>query len=295
MVTRRTFLALAGAAAGSFACRRVGETAPDPDAHAAAVRAAIDRAGGLDFVKRGDRVLLKVNTNSGDLFPYSTSPTTVRLVARALIAAGATVTVGDRSFWGDSDTAGNLEANGIAGATRDAGAKLAVFDDDVEWVEIDPQLVPHWKPPFRLPRLAVDADHVINLACLKTHFIAGVTLGLKNWLGLVHATDRKRPGNLRTHDPDLIHHQIADVHRALAPRLTVIDGYRALIAGGPTRRDGSPATADLHLVLAGRDRVALDIEAIAVLQRHAPKSEAIHRTPPDKHPTILAARAAKLA
>jgi uncharacterized protein (DUF362 family) len=294
VLTRRRLLGLAAAGAVA-ACARRDLAPPAGDPHLAALTAALDAAGGLAFVRRGDRVLLKVNTNSGDPFPYSTSPTTVRAIARALIAAGAKVSVGDRSFWGDDDTAGNLEANGIAGATRDAKAKLVVFDDDVDWVEIDPKLVPHWKPPFRLPRIAVEADHVINLACLKTHFISGVTLGLKNLLGLVNATDRKRPGNLRTHDAQLIHHQIADVHRAITPRLTVIDGYRALIAGGPTRRDGTPATADLGIVLAGKDRVALEVSAIAVLQKHAVRGEAIHATTPDKHPTILAARAAGIA
>jgi uncharacterized protein (DUF362 family) len=283
---------LAGAA--TMACRDRSEAAPRAADHAKQVLAAIERAGGLGFVKRGDRVLLKVNTNSGDPFPYSTSPVTVKAIAGALIAAGAKVTVGDRSFWGDDDTAGNLEANGIAGATREAGAKLVVFDR-VEWVEIDPKLVPHWKPPFRLPRIAVEAQHVINLACAKTHFISGVTLGLKNMLGLVHAEDRARPGNLRSHDARLIHHQIADVNRALATRFTVIDGYRSLISGGPTRRDGSPAIADLGVVLAGRERVALDVAAIALLQKHAPRSEAVHRTAPDKHPTILAARAGGIA
>jgi uncharacterized protein (DUF362 family) len=296
MFTRRNVLGLFAGAAATIACRdRSSNAAPRSAEHAKQVRAAIERAGGLGFVKRGERVLLKVNTNSGDPFPYSTSPVTVKTIANVLIAAGAHVMVGDRSFWGDRDTAGNLEANGIAGATRDAGAKLVVFDDGIEWVEIDPKLVPHWKPPFRLPRIAMEAHHVINLACAKTHFISGVTLGLKNFLGLVHAEDRARPGNLRSHDADLIHHQIVDVHRAIAPRLTVIDGYRALIAGGPTRRDGTPATADLGVVLAGRDRVAVDIAAIALLQKHAPKHEAIHRTTPERHPTIVAARSGRIA
>jgi uncharacterized protein (DUF362 family) len=293
MLTRRSVLGLFAGAAATMACRDRSSHAAPRD-HAKQVLAAIDRAGGLGFVKRGERVLLKVNTNSGDPFPYSTSPITVKAIASALIAAGAHVTVGDRSFWGDGDTAGNLEANGIAAATRDAGATLVVFDR-VEWIEIDPKLVPHWRPPFRLPRIAIEAEHVINLACAKTHFISGVTLGLKNLLGLVRAEDRARPGNLRTHDAALIHHQIADVNRAIAPRLTVIDGYRALIAGGPTRRDGSPAIADLGVVLAGRERVALDIAAIALLQKHAPASEAIHRTTPDKHPTIVAARTGGIA
>ena len=219
-------LRLAVGSAAGFACRGFGDAdaGPDPTDHVNRLRAALEGAGGLGFVRRGQRVLLKVNTNSGDRFPYSTSPTTVHTVASALIAAGAEVTVGDRSFWGDDGTAGNLEANGIAAATREAKAKLVVFDDGIDWIEIDPKLVPHWRPPFRLPRIAVEADHVINLACLKAHFISGVTLGLKNLLGLVNAEDRKRPGNLRSHDVQLIHHQIADVQRAIMPRLTVIDG-----------------------------------------------------------------------
>jgi len=300
MLTRRHVLGLFGSAAAAIACRRtaLGEATPRDASrtdHEQQVLAAIERAGGLGFVKRGDRVLLKVNTNSGDPFPYSTSPITVRAVASALVASGAHVTVGDRSFWGDDDTAGNLEANGIAAATRAAGADLVVFDDKIDWAEIDPKQVPHWRPPFRVPRIAVDADHVINLACMKTHFITGATLGLKNLLGLVRAEDRARPGNLRTHEAGRIHHQITDVNRVIAPRLTVIDGYRALIAGGPTHRDGAPQFADLRAVLAGSDRVALDASAIALLQRHAPASEAIHDTTPDEHPTIAAARAGGIA
>jgi uncharacterized protein (DUF362 family) len=293
MITRRNFLGLGVVAASTLACRR--SATAETDDHARAVREAIERAGGLGFVKRGDKVLLKVNTNSGDRYPYSTSPITVHAIASTLVAAGAVVAVGDRSFWGDDDTKGNLEANGIADAARSAGAKVVVFDDAVDWVEIDPALVRHWKPPFRLPRMAVEATHVINLACAKTHFISGATLGLKNWLGLVHAKDRARPGNLKTHDADLIHHQIVDVHRALSPRLTVIDGYRALVGGGPTPHNGKIAFADARVVLAGRDRVALDVAGIALLQKYAGAHEAIHKTAPDKHPTIVAARAARLA
>jgi uncharacterized protein (DUF362 family) len=258
------------------------------------LRDALDRAGGLDFVSRGDTVVLKVNTNSGDPYPFSTSPTAIRVIAGALVEAGARVIVGDRSFWGDDDTAGNLAANGIAAATRAAGAELLVFDDKIDWVEIDADRVPSWRPPFHLPRVVVEADHVINLAVAKTHFITGVTLGLKNMLGVVRAQDRARPGNLRVHHDELIHRQIADVNRVIAPRLTVIDGYRSLISGGPTRHDGEPSFADTRTIFAGKDRVALDVAAIRLLQRHAPADEAVHRTAPDEHPTIVAARAAKI-
>lgn len=299
MVTRRDVLSLGvtSAALTAFRCKPAASPAPDAS-HRAALDAAIAAAGGLDFVRRGDRVLLKVNTNSGDPYPYSTSPDVVRWIAEELRDRGALVTVGDRSFWGDSDTRGNLEANGIARATRDAGATLAVFDDEGDWVAVDEALVPSWRPPVHLPRAAVEADHVFNLACAKTHFITGCTLGLKNLLGLVRARDRRRDGNLRVHHDELIHRQIADVNRAIAPRLTIIDGWRALVSGGPTPESGArPTIVDAGVVLAGRarERVALDIAAIELLQRHAPASEAIHATPAAEHPTIVAARAAGLA
>jgi uncharacterized protein (DUF362 family) len=291
MVTRRTFLRLTAAGTAAGCARTVA--APQHESHDAALAAAIEGAGGLDDVRRGDRVLLKVNTNSGDPYPYSTSPAVVAWLAAALVDRGARVSVGDRSFWGDDDTLGNLERNGIAAAARGAGADVVVFDDDAEWVAVDPDLVPSWRPPVHLPRLAVEADHVLNLACAKTHFITGCTLGLKNLLGLVRATDRRRDGNLRVHHDELIHVQIADVNRAITPRLTVVDGWRALVSGGPTPHSGNvPTFADARVVLAGRDRCAVDTAAIELLQRHAPADEAIHDLPAHRHPTIVAARAA---
>jgi uncharacterized protein (DUF362 family) len=299
MLDRRRFLGLAAAGALAACTRRPPpprrDAAGDGDPHLAALEAALAAAGGLGFVRRGDRVLLKVNTNSGDPYPYSTSPAVVRRLAEELADRGAAVTVGDPSFWGDGDTAGNLEANGIAPAARAAGAAVVVFDDDGDWVAVDEALVPSWRPPVHLPRLAVDADHVLNLACAKTHFITGCTLGLKNLLGLVRARDRRRDGNLRVHHDELIHRQIADVNRAITPRLTVVDGYRALVSGGPTPDSGAaPTIVETGVVLAGASRITVDIDAIALLQRHAPDREPIHATAPDAHPTVQAARAVGL-
>lgn len=68
----------------------------------------------------------------------------------------------------------------------------------------------------------------------ETHFITGVTLGLKNTLRLRSRDDRARPGNLRTHHRDCIHLQIAELHCALPISFTIIDGYDALVTGGPS-------------------------------------------------------------
>ena len=138
-----------------------------------------------------------------------------------------------------------------------------------EWTELDPRLVPHWVAPVRVPTLAFKADQLINLACAKTHFITGVTLGLKNTLGLVCADDRAREGNLRSHDPSRIHQQYAEIHAALPVSFTVIDGFDALVSGGPTPGSGAPPKiVRTGVVLASRDAHAVEAEGRALLAKH---------------------------
>jgi uncharacterized protein (DUF362 family) len=243
-----------------------------PGSHERAIENAVERAGGLPAVPRGGLVVLKVNSNSGDPAPYSSSPTLVRWVASAYVKQGARVLVGDRSFWGDTDTAGNLVRNGIAPAARAAGATCIAFEHDtVEWKELRPEALPTWVAPVRVPKAVFEASAVINLACAKTHFITGVTLGLKNALGFVHADDRARDGNLRVHRRERIHRQTAELHRALPFSFTIIDGFDALVTGGPTPTSGAPPTlVRTGLVLASRDAHAVEQEGRALLASWAP-------------------------
>lgn len=259
-----------------FSRRAVLQAAPAvalrSGSHEEAIERAVERAGGLPSVPRGGLVVLKVNSNSGDPAPYSSSPTLVAWVARAYVKQGVRVLVGDRSFWGDLDTAGNLERNGIAPAARAVGATAVAFENDtVKWRALPAEALPSWVAPVRVPSAVFEANAVINLACAKTHFITGVTLGLKNVLGFVHADDRARPGNLRTHARERIHLQIAELHRALPIAFTIIDGYDALVTGGPTPSSGAPPTiVRAGVVLASRDAHAVEVEGRALLASWAP-------------------------
>jgi uncharacterized protein (DUF362 family) len=264
------------------------------DDHLATLARAIELVGGLGT---GATALIKVNTNSGDPYPYSSSPAAVSWLTKQLRARGARVVVGDRSFWGDRDTAGNLEANGIAGAARDAGAEVLAFEPDAtEWLELAPGLVPTWVAPVRVPRLAIEADVLVNLACMKTHFITGATLTMKNLLGIVHPDDRRREGNLRTHHHDRIHVQVREIHAALqATRarrgLDVIDGHRALVSGGPTPGSGAEPTIESpRVVVASTSRVGCDVFGLALLRRHALASEEVMQAAPWHGPILQAAR-----
>ena len=266
-----------------------GETDDD---YLAALDNALAETIGLSFIQPGDTVYFKVNCNNGDLYPHSTQPTLIRELANRCRDLGATrIIVGDRSFWGDPNTAGNMEANGVAGAARDAEAELYVFDDDtVDWVGFTEDQAPAWAGGFRLPLPVVEADHIINLPLVKTHFITGFTMSLKNALGLPHPLDRSRAGNLDVHRKPNIYHQSAEVNQYITPSLNILDGFYALITGGPTRREPpGPSYAEPRVFIASTDRIATDVTGIAVLQTVSPDTEEVTQYHAWDNPQITAA------
>jgi len=133
---------------------------------------------------------------------------------------------------------------------------------------------------------------------VKTHFIAQITMSLKICLGLVHADDRKRAGNLQTHDTKVLYKQVAQINKGFTPSLVVMDGYKAVISGGPTVADkppGAPSTwkggvvGDPKTFIVSTDRVAADVAGIALLQTLSPAYELVTKTAPFQNPMIVAA------
>lgn len=269
-----------------------------------ALEAALKETIGLGMIKAGQSVYLRVNSNSGDVYPYSTAPETIIKIGGMLRDIGVTdIRVGDRSFWGDQDTEGNLVANGITDAAKKIGSTAKVYDDSVDWMTLKAGDHPNWNGTVRLPVPVTSADHQIILSCVKTHFISQFTMSLKIALGLVHADDRARTGNLKTHDTNVLYKQIAQINRAITPSLVVQDGYSAVISGGPTVRDkpsGAPSTwkggitGDPKVFIVSTDRIAADVAGIAVLQTLSPAYEAINKSKPFANPQIQAAIAAGL-
>ena len=267
-----------------------------------ALQAALAETVGLSIIKPGQSVYLRVNSNSGDVYPYSTSPDTLSDIIALLKAIGVTdIRVGDRSFWGDTDTAGNLVSNGITPAAKKAGIKTFVFDDDIDWVTLPAGSVPNWTGTVRIPEPVTSADHQIILSVVKTHFISTITMSLKISLGLVHADDRSRAGNLKNHDTAVLYKQVAQINKGITPSLVVMDGYEAVISGGPTVNDkpaGAPANwkggvaGNPKVFIVSTDRIAADVAGIAVLQTVSPAYEAVNKTKPFANPMIKAAIAA---
>ena len=276
------------------------------DDHLMAAERALAETAGFDFVQRGQRVYLKVNTNSGDPFPYSTSPDMIRWVVSKLRDRGAEVFIGDRSFWGDRNTMANFRRNGIADVAQELGVDLQVFGDtrqgdaasvSVDWMDLpmdDTMLGARsafWDGEMRVPVMVAQADHIINMACVKTHFIATFTMSMKNIIGIINPADRARPNNLGGHAGNVggrLYRQVAFMNKALpTSSLVVLDGWEALITGGPTtslmeRPSGAPAnfmplTTSPRVVIISRDRLAADLTGVGLLRLLSPSYEPVVR------------------
>ncbi|MFN7974624.1 MAG: DUF362 domain-containing protein [Acidobacteriota bacterium] len=106
----------------------------------------------------------------------------------------------------------------------------------------------------KVSREVLDADLLVNLPKLKTHFEAGLTACLKNLMGtLVGQTHKKM-----THQS--LAANILNLNEAVRPRLHVLDAVIAMEGLGPTR--GTPR--NLGLLLAGGDPFVLDLVAARV-------------------------------
>jgi uncharacterized protein (DUF362 family) len=227
----------------------------------AAVREAVRIAGGLSFIEAGQTVVLKPNCVSANLPPYTTEPAVIAAVIGLCYERGAgLVRVVERSFC-PRDTRDALEQTGILAAAEDAGAEVvALSDDDKDWALVTPKGLTWWTAGFRVPRAAVEADHVIGIPVLKTHNLANYTLSIKNFVGYLFCEDR-----VALHFDGDFHQRVAELVMGLRPAFHVLDATQALLSGGPLKAEGDLLAAP-GLVLASADPVALDATGIALLR-----------------------------
>ncbi len=270
------------------------------DDHIMAAELALQETAGFDFVQSGQRVYLKVNTNSGDEFPYSTSPDMIRWVVGKIRERGGEAFVGDRSFFGDRNTARNFRDNGLAAVCEELGVELTVFGDpatdsaasSVDWMDLPGEIEglgarsAYWTGTMRIPAMVATADHIVAMPCVKTHFIATYTMSMKNQIGIINPQDRSLAGNLGNHSTasDKLYRQVAFMNKA-GPNvsLVVLDGWQSLVSGGPLPSNAPPRApagwvaqvSDPRVVIISRDRVAADLTGVALLKTLSPSYEAI--------------------
>jgi len=212
--------------------------------------------GGIEtFIKKGDRVLLKVNAAfaSPPALSATTNPQLIEEVARLCYAAGASlVSVTDNPI---NDPASCFTLTGIEGAAKRAGAKVILPEEGL-FAPLSVEggsLIRDW-PVLYKPLL--NADKLIGIAPVKDHHRSGASMTMKNWYGLL--------GGRRNIFHQDIHNIIKELAVMVKPTLVILDGTVSMMTNGPT----GGSLSDLKqtsTMIAGTDQVAIDTYGATLL------------------------------
>ena len=236
--------------------------------------AGLEQLGGLIRLPiPGKRVLIKPNVVNDRPPPSTTNPLVVEAVIQSVRSAGGgEITVADSSGLIRFPTKANLAATGMQAAAARQGAKVLALEDQ-GWVGVEPPGATVLRR-YYVSKPLYEADLVINVPVIKTHRFAHYSCSLKNWVGIVHPHNRPSVTFLSGH----WHERIAELNLAVHPHLTVADGTKIMIEGGPT--SGTPAQADLLLI--SGDRIALDVTALALLRSYGQWPKIMEGSPWDQ-------------
>jgi uncharacterized protein (DUF362 family) len=213
----------------------------------AAARRAVDELGGIRrFVARGDVVVVKPNAgwDRTPEFAATTNPEVVAALVRLSLEAGAKrVKILDYPV---NDARRCYRQSGILDAATAAGAEV-VYPDSRKFrdMKIGGGTIKSWPMYTEV----VEADRIINVPIAKTHGTSTLTLGMKNWMGVM--------GGWRGRIHQRIHESLVDVSLFLKPSLVVLDAVRILTDNGPQGGDLADVKR-LDTVIAGADQVAVD-------------------------------------
>jgi uncharacterized protein (DUF362 family) len=322
-VSRREVLAGASAVLGGLAVNRRAQARPAPVSTVAVARCRsyqedlvarlgtmFDQIGGIGPLVKGKTVALKLNlTGQPQRFPidpalpYRTQPDTVLATAHLLARAGARrIRILETFFPAGQDMALWARYQLDIQAINNVGCK-------VEWENA--QNLGHGKkyvrvkvpsqaflfPAYELNHSFVDCDTYVSLSKLKNHWIAGVTMALKNNFGITPcslyggdcgASGNENPTKERApvchsgttptpsgvpveldasspRDPGYrVPRIVADLAQVRPIDLAIVDGVES-IRGGEGAWNPGVQKITPGLLLAGKNPVCVDAVSMAVM------------------------------
>lgn len=217
---------------------------------------AMNGYGGMKrFISRNDRVLVKPNIgfDRAPNLAATTNPGLIAAIVRLCIEAGAKeVRVLDRTA---NEPRRCYSTSGIAEAAKGAGAVVMYTKDEkVKECKINGNVLTRW--PVLID--ALEVDKIINVPIAKVHSLTGLTLGMKNWFGVI--------GGERAQLHQEIHQVIPELSSIFTPALVVLDATRILTRNGPTGGDES-FVKRLDTIIVGQDQVAVDAYGATLFDR----------------------------
>jgi uncharacterized protein (DUF362 family) len=190
------------------------------------LRRALAALGGMEkFVSPGARVVIKPNicvAYHSYEYAATTNPWVVGGLVKLCLEAGAnSVRVMDSPFGGTAKKA--YAVSGIGEQVKAAGGEMV----DMPRFQYVSTSIPNGQDLRQADIFdeVLKADVLIDVPIAKHHSLAGLSLGMKNLMGVIQ-------------DRSAIHRnlgqRLADLSSLLRPTLTVVDAVRILMAGGPT-------------------------------------------------------------
>ena len=215
---------------------------------------AVGLIGGFSkVVEKGDEIWLKPNFNTGDPPPGSSDPEFVKAVIELLFEHGASRVILGESSMLSLSTRKVLKETGMLEKAEKAGAEVVVFDEG-EWKAVNTG--GKYLETVSLPETALKAKKLVYACCMKTHRFAKFTLSLKLAVGFMKPRERVAL-HLRH-----LEEKVADLNLVVHPDLIIMDGRTCFISGGPA----SGELRNPHVVLASGDRIAIDLEALKIIE-----------------------------
>jgi uncharacterized protein (DUF362 family) len=248
-----------------------------------AVEEAIELLGGMAEIARGkERIMLKPNLVA-PLPEATTKLPVMRALVRLMRAAHKDTTIGE----GSAAAPPFNVRNDITFRTSDkdllSGLQQKVFDElgytefgrthKVPLVNLHLGELVDVKVPdvilfdtLTLHRSLIETDLLCSVPMMKTHVLAGVTLGLKNLIGVypgaVYQAERGAMHDRAVSvEPSGTVAPILDMARANKLGLVVIDGSSAMEGNGPT--DGT--VVPMETIIAGTNPLAADMVAASLM------------------------------
>ncbi len=218
----------------------------------AALETIIDRLGGLDWVRPGMRVGIKLNLCAARKPEQAatTHPALAAELTRMLTERGAVAVLGDSP--GEPFTAAvinrlytvcGMEAAEKAGGelNRNFGHRTVSFPEAVTIKS------------FEYCDWLSECDEIISFSKLKSHGLMGMTAAVKNLYGCIPGTV-KSEYHFRYPDPTAFVNMLVDLNEYVRPRLHLCDAVEIMEGNGPTQ--GTPR--HMGALLAGTDPYELD-------------------------------------
>jgi uncharacterized protein (DUF362 family)/Pyruvate/2-oxoacid:ferredoxin oxidoreductase delta subunit len=226
-----------------------------PDLGASLERLVAPFGGWTAIVSPGEKIAVKVNLLRGAApeKAVSTHPETLRAVLVALKAAGAEPFVADSpgGLNGPAKVARAFKISGIADVCGAEGVQIVDVEDDQTTIATPGGRLFR---SFPVGRAFVQADAMIQVGVLKTHQLMRLTGGVKLTFGCIPGLAKAKL-HVRAQKRDDFADMLLDLHLALHPRFTIIDGIIAMEGQGP----GSGTPRALGSLFAAHDATALDV------------------------------------